>query len=223
MQSQGIDKLIKLRDAADLLGLSMGGIRGWILLRKIEFVKRGPQRDDQRFDHPGSHCPWHSAGTGGAIVPRPAKALSLRPIAEIAEAEGLTLRSYASVADSSFWPSPSDVVYRSGQTDGIPLCNYPRRIAGVRNEQTAIYGSSYLRIASNKKSDRDQQCPKSAERRLVQNVCVRDRRLDPTLATSRATTNLGRRSISVRYKELPRSAEANDSHYGNSTLRLGNQ
>lgn len=41
MQSQGIDKLIKLRDAADLLGLSMGGIRGWILLRKIEFVKRG--------------------------------------------------------------------------------------------------------------------------------------------------------------------------------------
>jgi hypothetical protein len=41
MASQGIDKLVKLRDAADLLGLSMGGIRGWILLRKIEFVKRG--------------------------------------------------------------------------------------------------------------------------------------------------------------------------------------
>jgi Helix-turn-helix domain len=41
MQNQGIEKLIKLRDAADLLGLSMGGIRGWVLLRKIEFVKRG--------------------------------------------------------------------------------------------------------------------------------------------------------------------------------------
>jgi excisionase family DNA binding protein len=41
MASQEIDKLIKLRDAADLLGLSMGGIRGWILLRKIDFVKRG--------------------------------------------------------------------------------------------------------------------------------------------------------------------------------------
>lgn len=41
MQSQGIDKLFKLRDAADLLGMSIGGIRGWVLLRKIEFVKRG--------------------------------------------------------------------------------------------------------------------------------------------------------------------------------------
>jgi Helix-turn-helix domain len=41
MATQEIDRLLKLRDAADLLGLSMGGIRGWILLRKIEFVKRG--------------------------------------------------------------------------------------------------------------------------------------------------------------------------------------
>jgi hypothetical protein len=41
MASQEIDKLVKLRDAADLLGLSIGGIRGWILLRKIEFVKCG--------------------------------------------------------------------------------------------------------------------------------------------------------------------------------------
>jgi hypothetical protein len=39
MAKQEIDKLVKLRDAADLL--SMGGIRGWILLRKIEFVKCG--------------------------------------------------------------------------------------------------------------------------------------------------------------------------------------
>jgi hypothetical protein len=41
MANQEIDKLVKLRDAADLLGLSIGGIRGWILLRKIEFVKCG--------------------------------------------------------------------------------------------------------------------------------------------------------------------------------------
>jgi hypothetical protein len=41
MANREIDKLVKLRDAADLLGLSMGGIRGWILLRKIEFVKCG--------------------------------------------------------------------------------------------------------------------------------------------------------------------------------------
>jgi predicted site-specific integrase-resolvase len=38
---QGIEKLHKLRDAANLLGLSMGGLRGWVLKRKIEFVKRG--------------------------------------------------------------------------------------------------------------------------------------------------------------------------------------
>jgi hypothetical protein len=41
MASQEIDRLIKLRDAADRLGLSIGGIRGWVLLRKIEFVKCG--------------------------------------------------------------------------------------------------------------------------------------------------------------------------------------
>jgi hypothetical protein len=33
MQSQGIDKLVKLRDAAERLGLSMGGIRGWVSAR----------------------------------------------------------------------------------------------------------------------------------------------------------------------------------------------
>jgi hypothetical protein len=41
MATQEIDKLIKLRDAADRLGLSMGGIRTWVLLRKIDYVKRG--------------------------------------------------------------------------------------------------------------------------------------------------------------------------------------
>jgi len=41
MASQEIDKLIKLRDAAERLGLSMGGIRTWVLLRKIDYVKRG--------------------------------------------------------------------------------------------------------------------------------------------------------------------------------------
>jgi excisionase family DNA binding protein len=41
IEGQEIDKLIKLRDAADRLGLSIGGIRGMILLRRIEFVKVG--------------------------------------------------------------------------------------------------------------------------------------------------------------------------------------
>jgi hypothetical protein len=134
---------------------------------------------------------------------------------------GFTLRSYASVADSVLLPIPSDAVYPSGLIDGIPLCNYPGRIDRVRHERRAIYGSSYLHTASNKKCDRDQRYPKSVERRLVQKLCVRDRWLDPTSATSHAT--MGRRNISGRYKELPRNAEANDSHYGTSILRLGNR
>jgi hypothetical protein len=142
-------------------------------------------------------------------------------LAEDLSTGGFTSRSFASVSNSDPWPTPAGAVYPSDQTDGIPLCNYPRRIAGVRNERRAIYDSSYLHTALDKKSDRDWRCPISVERALVQNVCARSRRPGTILATSHATTNSGRRNISVRYKAPPRSAATNDSRYASSTFRLG--
>ena len=50
------------------------------------------------------------------------------------QSDGFTSRSYAPADDSFLSPTPSDAVYPSDQTGGIPLCNYPRRIAGVRSE-----------------------------------------------------------------------------------------